>query len=225
MRKKIYTKEKLQEAIDNSKCFADVCRFLGARTSGNTYQRIKWLIKDLGLNTSHFYSPKMAGLMKAKIAEKKAWQDILLDKVDYKLRSKTIRRALLDSGREYICELCGQIPFWNNRELTLQVDHINGDNCRCNPENLRFLCPNCHVQETDVNSTYNKCKNCLCKITSKSKYCKRCYGLFFKPKRKVENRPSIEVLIKEVEEFGYLGTGKKYGVSDNTVRKWIKKSV
>ena len=41
-------------------------------------------------------------------------------------------------------------------------------------------------------------------------------------KRKVENRPLKEFLIKEVKEFGYCKIGRKYGVSDNTIRKWIK---
>jgi very-short-patch-repair endonuclease len=39
--------------------------------------------------------------------------------------------------------------------------------------------------------------------------------------RKVE-RPPFDQLIQEVEEFGYLATGRKYGVSDNSIRKWIK---
>lgn len=36
------------------------------------------------------------------------------------------------------------------------------------------------------------------------------------------NRPPYDVLINEVKEFGYVGVGKKYGVSDNSIRKWIK---
>jgi len=39
--------------------------------------------------------------------------------------------------------------------------------------------------------------------------------------RKVE-RPSFQVLKNEVEKLGYSVTGKKYGVSDNAVRKWLK---
>lgn len=42
-------------------------------------------------------------------------------------------------------------------------------------------------------------------------------------KLKVENRPRFENLKKEIEELGYVGTGRKYGVSDNAVRKWAKK--
>lgn len=39
--------------------------------------------------------------------------------------------------------------------------------------------------------------------------------------RKVE-RPPYTQLIDEVDELGYTGTGRKYGVSDNSIRKWIK---
>jgi transposase-like protein len=30
------------------------------------------------------------------------------------------------------------------------------------------------------------------------------------------------VLIKEIAESGYSATGRKYGVSDNAIRKWVK---
>lgn len=37
------------------------------------------------------------------------------------------------------------------------------------------------------------------------------------------NKPPYEQLIKEINELGYRGVGKKYGVSDNTIRKWKRK--
>jgi transposase-like protein len=40
--------------------------------------------------------------------------------------------------------------------------------------------------------------------------------------RKVKNRPPLEQLLKEVKETSYLTVGKKYNVSDNSIRKWIK---
>ena len=39
--------------------------------------------------------------------------------------------------------------------------------------------------------------------------------------RRVE-RPSHEQLLREVRELGYLATGRKYGVSDNAIRKWVR---
>lgn len=40
---------------------------------------------------------------------------------------------------------------------------------------------------------------------------------------KVTNRPSYDTLLKEIKELGFKGTGRKYGVSDNAVRKWKNK--
>jgi len=35
-------------------------------------------------------------------------------------------------------------------------------------------------------------------------------------------RPTKEELEKDIEEMSWLAIGKKYGVSDNAVRKWAK---
>ena len=42
-----------------------------------------------------------------------------------------------------------------------------------------------------------------------------------KETRKVK-RPSYNQLLEEVNEIGYAATGRKYNVSDNSIRKWIK---
>jgi len=36
------------------------------------------------------------------------------------------------------------------------------------------------------------------------------------------DRPTYQTLIQEIGELGYVGTGKKYGVSDNAIRAWKK---
>ena len=46
----------------------------------------------------------------------------------------------------YKCSICGLEPFWNGKELTLTLDHINGINNDDRLENLRWVCPNCDRQ-------------------------------------------------------------------------------
>jgi hypothetical protein len=229
MSKIYYTKERLEQAVQQSSYFTEVFEKLGARKGGNTYQRVKSLIAKYQIDTSHFPKSNTKGFLKSGISTKKDWKEILVASKKSREKSRLLRRALQESGREYICECCKLKPEWNKKPLTLQVDHIDGDWTNCCKENLRFLCPNCHTQmPTYCNQGKRKtkrCANCNAKITMKSKHCRRCAAIF-RPqtdnnKRKVE-RPPLDVLLKEVESLGYVATGKKYGVSDNAVRKWIR---
>ena len=63
---------------------------------------------------------------------------------------------------------------------------------------------------------------CDCGNIIKTKKSKNCNSCKHKKNRVVKERPDYETLIQNVEELGYVKTGKKYGVSDNTIRKWIK---
>ena len=57
--------------------------------------------------------------------------------------SQTTLRHWYEKGNytEYKCSICGQEPFWNGKELTLTLDHINGNNKDDRLENLRWVCP------------------------------------------------------------------------------------
>ena len=91
--------------------------------------------------------------------------------------------------------------------------------------NKSLICKNCLKQNSVKKKSnnkkrkkYNKC-DCDQQIQSKSKMCRNCSNL---KQRKVLNRPKVEELLKEVCEIGYSAVGRKYGVSDNCIRKWIK---
>lgn len=49
------------------------------------------------------------------------------------------------------CEACGFAP---ENPCQLDVDHIDGNNKNCSPENLQTLCANCHRIKTHLNSEH-----------------------------------------------------------------------
>lgn len=68
-----------------------------------------------------------------------------------------------------------------------------------------------------------KCIDCQSVICRTSTRCSKC-AVSFKVKTSVNNnnRPSYLTLKNNLETNTYVATGKKYNVSDNTIRKWIK---
>ena len=72
----------------------------------------------------------------------------------------TLKRYLSETRNE--CWECGCSNIWNNKPLTLQLDHIDGNSDNTKVENLRLLCPNCHTQTSTFGnagkgSRYKKC--------------------------------------------------------------------
>ena len=144
------------------------------------------------------------------------------------ISSNTLRKKLIMDGyKEKKCEICN-LTEWNNKDAPLEIHHIDGNRFNNEFNNIQILCPNCHAQtNTYCKSLNQKSKinknpqqKCECgnKKQENSKYCMDCSKL---KQRKVK-RPSYDKLLKEIKEFGYRGTGRKYGVSDNSIRKWKK---
>jgi len=58
--------------------------------------------------------------------------------------SGTLRKFLTET-KGYKCEICN-LSKWNDKEISLHVDHIDGNSDNNFPVNIRLLCPNCHSQ-------------------------------------------------------------------------------
>jgi hypothetical protein len=64
-----------------------------------------------------------------------------------------------------------------------------------------------------------KCLDCNISIWNDATRCKECHQ---KQTRKIE-RPSYQQLIEDKKTLTMVKIGEKYGVSDNAIRKWIKR--
>lgn len=148
-------------------------------------------------------------------------------------------RVLQDNLIPYRCAICGQEPFWNGKPMSLILDHINGIRNDHRLENLRFVCGccNCQLETTngknnvkqksdmrqeimkykEQNKLYTICQKCGKHITKGATLCKECHLL------EVSKIPSKEDLTEDLLKMSIVKIGMKYNVSDNAVRKWLKK--
>jgi hypothetical protein len=150
-----------------------------------------------------------------------------------------LKERLYESGlKQRGCELCGQGESWRGRHMSLILDHVNGDSRDNRLENLRIVCPNCAATlETHCGRKLKRpaeqflCRGCERPFWPKDvrqRYCSRECGQRakrpYRPRpgvRKVE-RPPYEQLTAEVAELGWSAVGRKYGVSGNAIRKWVR---
>ncbi len=148
-----YTKESLQNAVANSKCIADVMRFLGLRVTGGGHSHIKRSILKHNIDIKHFIGSKVN--RNRTPPNKKNSSHYLVDRslrnFPNRQHASLLRRSLVESGIKNECNSC-QLSSWMQKPITLHVDHINGNPVDDRLENLRLLCPNCHSQTPNYGS-------------------------------------------------------------------------
>ena len=165
---------------------------------------------------------------------------IILDYTGGGFIGKNINRMVMECAPGNCAEkwdICG-ILTWQNKKLSLHLDHINGTNNDHRLKNLRLLCPNCHSltptycgknkkkKKKFLKSTLPKksnpiCLDCKKPINRKAIRCKSCAGKYIQ-KTKI-NWPETQQLIKMIKQSSYTKIAQKLGVSDNAIRKRIKR--
>lgn len=124
------------EAVTNCTSYTKVLKSLGLASHSRNITKLKTRVQDLGISTSHFKNPFPPYVLEL--------EDILVPDSNYDrrhLKARLIKQGILKE----VCYECGQGPIWNNKPMTLQLDHINGMPKDNRIENLRILCPNCHA--------------------------------------------------------------------------------
>lgn len=96
---------------------------------------------------------------------------------------------------EYKCLDCKNRGVWNNKELILELEHIDGDRNNNRRENLKWLCPNCHSQTLTFRKN-NKGKNLKKKVVGEENL-----------KNSIKEGGNIGSILKRV---GLKATGDNY---------------
>lgn len=97
-----------------------------------------------------------------------------------------------------------------------------------------LVCANCHREIHEVHhvvknntpktslAVTKSCKNCNKSFTQSKKLAGYCSQACHKLDSRKAERPAKDDLIDDVNRLGYTGAGRKYGVSDNAIRKWMR---
>lgn len=201
-----------------------VLRRLGLSRSPGNWKNVRTHIVRLGIETSHI-TGQAHGTSKRK--DSKTLEERLV--VGDNTGSAALRKLLLKTGLlANICAERGRGPRWNDKPITLQLDHINGDSSDNRLCNLRILCPNCHSQTTTFtgknsarySAPARHCIACDRQIFRSSKRCTACHGA---AREQTTHWPPPLDVAAEVQHGSYRATANRLGVSDNAVRKFLRR--
>lgn len=224
-----FTDDELRELVNSCLSYRELIQKCGYKSgNGNNIATIKRRLERCGISTSHFQARGHIGITRSN--------DNVFCK-DSTAGQQVLKRWYIKLNCvPYECNVCG-ISEWEGQPLTLQLDHINGDNTDNRLENLRWLCPNCHSQTdtfcgkqkrknhwtrygiTTVEQD-NYCIDCGRKISKTAIRCLTCDRLL---QRRVERptKEELEALLISCNG-NFREVGRKYGVTDNAIRKWCK---
>lgn len=160
-----------------------------------------------------------------------AWKDGTFDGMSGQYGISSIIKNYLFKKYNNKCQKCGwgEINPVTNL-VPLEIHHIDGNYRNNNEENLELLCPNCHsltpnfkalnkTGREDRNQYKNRkyyCIDCGKEISYGALRCNNCNS-----KLKITDKPVSKKELKQlIRTTSFIEIGRKYGVTDNTIRKW-----
>lgn len=230
-----FSEDAARAAVAESITWSAALRALGYEPKGANIRTLQRWVKEWGISTAHF-DPRAARIL-AAAARARPLDDVMVENSTYP-RGKLKRRLYAAGLKRRECELCGQGETWQGQGMALILDHINGVSDDHRLENLRIVCANCAAtfdthcgRNVPTQRTCPGCGQTFMPTTLQHRYCsQRCWGTVSgerrrgipQPHLRKVQRPSYEQLLQDVRTMSFLAIGRKYGVSDNAVRKWIR---
>ena len=224
-----------QAAIANAHSWSQALRLLGYVPKGCNYRTLQRWARNWDISTDHF-DPHL-GRRRANRAREIPLDEILVANSGYSRGH--LKHRLLNAGlKEPVCEMCGQGQVWRGARMSMVLDQINGISHDHRLENLRMLCPNCAATlETHCGRNLPRqrlcpsCQQTFVPWTIRNRYCSQaCWGKAAaklyrgtqRPETRKVDRPSHDQLEADLASMSIVAVGRKYGVSDNAVRKWVR---
>lgn len=227
-----YTKEELENIVKASHNMKEVIQTIGyATNSGNNNQTVKNRLNLYNIDYSHFTSSTNKQI--------RTEENVFIE--NSTASQATLRRWYIKGNyTPYICSICKQEPIWQGKDLTLILDHINGNNKDDRLENLRWVCPNCNQQLETTGFKKMRSKRVFSKekqkfITTKQKYCVDCGKTISYHATRCKDCASKfiaqsnvlpitrEELKQKIRILPFTTIAKEFSVSDNAIRKWCDK--
>ena len=138
----ILSHEEVENAIKNSCTMGAAAQFL----------KIDWRTFKQEAERHGLYRPVKQSRKRFNLS------DILEGKHSQYPTSKILPRLIAEGYKTYKCDAC-HISEWNGMKISLEIDHIDGNNGNHQLVNLRVLCPNCHSQTPTYRSKKLTYKN------------------------------------------------------------------
>jgi hypothetical protein len=211
--------EEFKESIARSKCVREALLSLGLKAAGGNYATFHQRVKNLGIDTSHFSGAAWAA--GKTFGPKRPIDDYLSN--SFKISSSSLKKRLIREGiKEAKCECCN-LDWWIDKEISLELHHMNGNHFDNSLSNLQLLCPNCHANTENYRGRnqerrLSKEKREVPKFLSEQKEKILEGRRIYQRKTKIV-WPSDLDLLDIIWTESVLSFAKTNGISDSSVRK------
>jgi hypothetical protein len=229
-RKPPFSEADARAAIARSSCWADALRALGYEMKGANSRTLEKWAGRWNVSTDHFA---------IRTSAESGWQGAGDPLGGRPCRGVDVQPVQPQASLGGVRLAGVSVRDVRARRVLARSSHVadSGSRQRC-LENLRMVCPNC-AATLDTHCGRNlprerTCPGCgqpFVPRTIRHRHCsEKCWGVVAaaalrgvpQPARRKVERPSNDQLVADVNAGSFVAVGRKYGVSDNAVRKWIR---